>query len=229
MWELDCEESWALKNWCFWGVVLEKTLESPLDCKEIQPGHPKGNQSWIFIRRTDAEAETPILGHLMWSTYSSEKTLTLGKIEGGRRKGQQRMRWLDGIPTQWSWVWVNSGSWWWTRRPGVLQSVASQRVRLNWATELIVWATVHTNPHTHTHDSFRWRGKGLSHTVFSNHICQMPSISRQSSLLTLLPLWWCATTESHSWSLILSSHSGNSLMSLTSVITSILLTPKSKS
>ena len=131
--------------------------------------------------------------------------------------------------TQLTWVWVNSGSWWWTRRPGVLQSVASQRVRLNWATELIVWATVHTNPHTHTHDSFRWRGKGLSHTVFSNHICQMPSISRQSSLLTLLPLWWCATTESRSWSLILSSHSGNSLMSLTSVITSILLTPKSKS
>ena len=61
MWELDCKESWALKNWCFWTVVLEKTLESPLDCKEIQPVHPKGNQSWIFIRRTDVEGETPIL------------------------------------------------------------------------------------------------------------------------------------------------------------------------
>ena len=61
MWELDCEESWALKNWCFWTVVLEKTLESPLDCKEIQPIHPKGNQSWIFIGRTDARAEAPIL------------------------------------------------------------------------------------------------------------------------------------------------------------------------
>ena len=61
MWELDCEQSWELKNWCFWSVVLEKTLESPLDCKEIQPVHPKGNQSWIFIERTDAEAETPIL------------------------------------------------------------------------------------------------------------------------------------------------------------------------
>ena len=61
MWELDYKESWALKNWCFWTVVLEKTLESPLDCKEIQPVHPKGNQSWIFIRRTDVEAETPIL------------------------------------------------------------------------------------------------------------------------------------------------------------------------
>ena len=61
MWELDCGESWALKNWCFWTVVLEKTLESPLDCKEIQPVNPKGNQSWIFTERTDAEAETPIL------------------------------------------------------------------------------------------------------------------------------------------------------------------------
>ena len=61
MWELDCEESWELKNWCFWTVVLEKTLESPLECKEIQPVHPKGDQSWIFPGRTDAEAETPIL------------------------------------------------------------------------------------------------------------------------------------------------------------------------
>ena len=78
-------------------MVLEKTLESPLDCKEIQPVHPKGDQSWVFIGRTDAEAETPILGHLMRRTDSLEKTLMLGKTEGGRRRGQQRMRWLDGI------------------------------------------------------------------------------------------------------------------------------------
>ena len=97
MWELDCEESWVLKNWCFWTVVLEKTLESPLDCKEIQPVHPKGDQSWVFIGRTDAEAETPILWHLTWGTDSFEKTLMLGKIEGGRRRGWQRMIWLDGI------------------------------------------------------------------------------------------------------------------------------------
>ena len=90
-------ESWVTKNWCFWTVVLEKTLESPLDSKEIQPVHPKGNQSWIFIGRTDAEAETPILGHLMRRTDSLKKTLMLGKIEGGRRRGRQRMRWLDGI------------------------------------------------------------------------------------------------------------------------------------
>ena len=77
-------------------VVLEKTFESPLDCEEIQPVHPKGHQSWIFIGKTDIEAETPLLGHLMWRTDSFEKTLILGKIEVGRRRGQ-RMRWLDGI------------------------------------------------------------------------------------------------------------------------------------
>ena len=98
MQELDCKESWAPKNWCFWTVVLEKTLESPLDCKEIQPVNPKENQPWIFIGRTDVEAEAPILGHLMWRTDSLEKTLMLGKIEGRRRRGQQRMRCLDGIP-----------------------------------------------------------------------------------------------------------------------------------
>ena len=97
MWGLDYKESWALKNWCFWTVVLEKTAESPLDCKEIQPVHPKGKQSWIFVGRTDTEAETPILGYLMQRTDSLEKTLMRGKIKGRRRRGRQRMRWLDGI------------------------------------------------------------------------------------------------------------------------------------
>ena len=78
-------------------MVLEKTLESPLDCREIQPVHPKGDQSWVFIGRTHAEAETPILGHLMRRVDSFEKTLMLGKTEGRRRRGQQRMRWWDGI------------------------------------------------------------------------------------------------------------------------------------
>ena len=97
MWELDYKEGWAVENWCFWTVVLEKTLESPLDCKEIKPVIPKGNQSWIFIGRTDAEAETPILWLPMQRTDSLEKTLMLGKIEGRTRREQQRMRWLDGI------------------------------------------------------------------------------------------------------------------------------------
>ena len=97
MWELDHKEGWAPKNWCFWTVVLEKTLKSPLDSKEIKPVNPKGNQPWIFIRRTDAEAETPIFGYLMQRADSFEKTLILWKIEGRRRRGQQRMKWLDGI------------------------------------------------------------------------------------------------------------------------------------
>ena len=86
-----------LKNWCFWTVVWEKTPESPLDCKEIQPVHPKGNQSWIFIGRTDAEVEAPILWPPMRRANSLVKTLILGKIEGRRRRGWQRMRYLDGI------------------------------------------------------------------------------------------------------------------------------------
>ena len=98
MWELDCEEGWALKNWCFWTVVvLEKTLESPLDCKEIQPVHSEGDQPWDFFGRNDAKAETPVLWHLMWRADSLEKTLMLGGIGDRRRRGQQRMRWLDGI------------------------------------------------------------------------------------------------------------------------------------
>ena len=97
MWELDHKESCALKNWCFWTMVLEKTLESPLDCKDIQPVHPKGNQSWISTVKTDAEADTPVLWPPMQRVDSLEKTLMLGKDEGRRRRGRQRIRWLDGI------------------------------------------------------------------------------------------------------------------------------------
>ena len=92
MWKLDHKESWGLKNWCFWTVVLEKTLDSPSDCKEIQPVHPKRNQACIFIGRTDAEAEVRYFGHLIWRA-DSEKTLILGKTEGRRRRGRQRTRW----------------------------------------------------------------------------------------------------------------------------------------
>ena len=86
MWELDHKESLASKNWCFWTVVLKKTLESPFYCK-IQPVHPKGDQSWVFIGKTDFEAKTPIFGHMMWRADSFEKTLMLGKFEGRRRRG----------------------------------------------------------------------------------------------------------------------------------------------
>ena len=101
MWELDYKESWVLKNWCFWTVVLKKTPEGPLDCKEIQPVHPKGNQSWIFIGRTDAKPETPIFWLPDVRTDSLEKTLMLGKIEGRRKRGH---RGGDG--------WMASLTWW---------------------------------------------------------------------------------------------------------------------
>ena len=95
-WELDEKESWVLRDWCFWTVVLEKMLESPLDCKEIKPVHPKGNQSWIFIGRTNAEAQTPILGLPDGKNWLTGKDPDAGKTEGRRRSGWQRMRWLDG-------------------------------------------------------------------------------------------------------------------------------------
>ena len=97
MWELDSEESWALKNWCFWTVVLEKTLESPLDCKEIKQVNPKGNHPEYSLEGLRLKQKLQYFGHLTRRADSLEKTLMLGKIEGRRRRGRQRMRWLDGI------------------------------------------------------------------------------------------------------------------------------------
>ena len=97
MWELDCEESWALKNLCFWTVVLEKTLESPLDCKEIQPVHSKGDQPWVFFGRHDAKAETPVLWPPHVKSWLIGEDSDAGRDWGRRRRGWQRMRWLDGI------------------------------------------------------------------------------------------------------------------------------------
>jgi len=138
MWKLDCKESWAPKKWYFWTVVLEKTLESPLDCKEIQPIHSRGDQSWVFFGRTDAKAETSI--HF-WPPHV--KSWLIGKdSDAGRNWGQEEKGttehengWMAS-PTRWTWVWVNSGSCWWTGRPGVLQFMGSKRVRHDWVTEL---------------------------------------------------------------------------------------------
>ena len=143
----SCTMSWTpihgssgtllLKNCCFWTVVLEKTLESPLDCKEIQPVYPKGNQSWIFIGMTDAEAETPILWPSDAKNWFIGKDLDAGKDRRQEEKGTDR-GW-DGRMVSLSWwtgVWVSSRSWWWTGKPGMLQSMGSQRVRHDWATEL---------------------------------------------------------------------------------------------
>ena len=137
MWELDCEESWAPKNWCFWTVVLEKTLESPLDCKEIQPVHSKGDQPWDFFGGNDAEAETPVTLATSCEELTHWKRLWCWEGLGAGGKGDDRGwdGWMAS-PTRWMWVWVNSGRWWWTGRPGVLWFMGSKRVGHDWATEL---------------------------------------------------------------------------------------------
>ena len=134
-WTIRKADSWRI-NWCFWIVVLEKTLESPLECKEIKPFNSKGNQSWIFIGRTDAEAEAPILWPL------DAKNWLMGKDpDAGRDWRQEKATTEDEMVGwhRWTWVWANSGSWWWTGKPGVLQSTSHKdsdtTERLNW-TEL---------------------------------------------------------------------------------------------
>ena len=136
MWELDCEEGWVLKNWCFWTVVLEKTLESPLDCKEMQPVHSEGDQPWDFFGRNDAKAETPVL----WPPHA--KSWLIGKDwcweglgAGGKGDDRGWDGWMASL-THWTWVWVNSGVCWWTGRPGVLRFMGSKRSGHDWATEL---------------------------------------------------------------------------------------------
>ena len=116
MWELGHKESSALKNWCFWTMVLEKTLESSLDSKEIKPVHPKGNQSWIFIVRTDAKAETPILWPPYVKNWFIGKDPDVGKDWRQEEKGMTEDE-MVGWLTQWTWVWANSRSWWWTEKP----------------------------------------------------------------------------------------------------------------
>ena len=134
MWELDLKEGWV-KNWCFWTVVLEKTLESSLDCKEIKLINPKGNQSWIFFGRTDAEGESPILWPLDVKNQLTGKDSDVGKIEGRKRRGNRGWYGWKASLTQWTWIWGSFRRRWRTGKPGMLQSMGSQRVGHDWATE----------------------------------------------------------------------------------------------
>ena len=130
------KESWALKNWCSWTVMLEKTLESPLDCKEIQPLILKEISPEYSLEGMMLKLKLQYSGHLMWSTDSLEKTLCWESLKAGG-EGDYRGwdSWMASL-TWWTWVWVSSGSSWWTGKPGVLQSMGSQRVGHDWVTEL---------------------------------------------------------------------------------------------
>ena len=136
MWELDCEESWVPKNWCFWTVVLEKTLERPLNCREIQPVHPKGNQSWIFIGRTNAEAETPIL----WPP-DAKNWLIWKELDAGKDWGQEEKVTTEDEMVGWQ-HWLNGHEFKWTpelvmdKRGLACCSPWDRRVGHDWGTEL---------------------------------------------------------------------------------------------
>ena len=180
MWELDYKKSWLLNIWCFSTVVLEKTLESPLDCKKIQLVHPKGDQSWIFIGRTDAEA--PIL----WP--ADAKSQLIRKDPDARpwlrARGEGDDRGWDGwmaSPTQCTWVWASSGSWWWTGR-----SMGSQRVRHDWATELN-WQNFMQTTEFRMMFTTRWKGRW-------EDVWKKPGVTFQASAVSCF-LWWGSGTQ----------------------------------
>ena len=152
MWELDCKESWALRNWCFWTMVLEKTLQSPLDCKEIQSVHPKRDQSWVFIGRTAAKTEAPILWPPDVKNWLIWKDPDTGRLKAGR-EGDDRGcdGWMASL-TQWTWVWASSRSWWWTGKPGLLQSIGLQSVD---ATERLKWTKLNWSRCPRKHEVFQ--------------------------------------------------------------------------
>jgi len=136
MWELDYKESWVPKNWCFWAVVLKKTLESPLDCKEIQPVHSKGDQSWVFIGRTDVEAETSIL----WPP-DAKSWLIWEDSDAGKDWRQEETEMTEDVTVGWhhqfdGHEFEQALGWWQRAKPGMLQSKGSQRVEHDWETEL---------------------------------------------------------------------------------------------
>ena len=138
MWDLGYKQSWAPNNWCFWTVMLKKILKSPLDSKELRRVHPKGNQSWIFIGRTDAEAETLIVlppDGKNW-IFSWKRPWCWERLKAGREGNDSRWDGWTASLTRWTWVWASSENWWWTGKPGVLQSMGSERVWHDWAAEL---------------------------------------------------------------------------------------------
>ena len=136
MWELDCEENWGPKNWCFWTVVLEKSLESPLDCKEIQPVNPKGDKSWVFIGRMILNLKFQYLATWCEELPQWKRPWCWERLKAGGEGDDRGWNGWMPSPTGWTWVWPSSRRWWWTGKPGMLQSKGSQRLGHNWVTEL---------------------------------------------------------------------------------------------
>ena len=143
MWELEYKENWVPKNWCFWTLILEKTIESPLDCKEIPPVHPKENSPEYSLEGLMLKLKLQHFGHLTWRTDSLEKTLMLGKIEGGRKRGRQKMNGWMASPTQWTWVWVNSWSWWRTEKTSCCSPWGHKELDM---TEQLNWTELNWTP-----------------------------------------------------------------------------------
>ena len=178
MWELDYKESWAPNNWYFSAVVLQKTLESPLDCKEIQPVHPKGNQSWIFNGRPDAEAETPILWPPDELTHWKRLWFWERLKAGGEGDNRGWDVWMTS-PVRWTRVWASSGSWWWTGKPGMLRSMGSQSDMTEWLnwTECLSFTD---------YKSFR---VGAGHSVSLSPLHRVLSIWRVSAHVCSVKEW----------------------------------------
>ena len=144
MWELHHEESWSPKNWCFWTVALEKTLENPLDCKVIQPVNPKGNQSWYSLEELMLKLKLQYFGTWCKELTHWKRPWYWERLKAGREGDDRGWNGWMASPTWWTWVWASSGSWWWTGKPCMLQSRGSQRVRHDWATELKWYRWNHT-------------------------------------------------------------------------------------
>ena len=198
MWELNYTESLALKNWCFWSVVLEKTLESPLDCKEIQPAHPRGDQSWVFTGRTDVEAETPIL----WPP--DVKSWLIGKDpDGGKDWEREEKGTAEDEMVGWH-HWLNGHGYGWTpgvgdRQGCVLRFMVSQRVGHNWATELN--RTEWTSGFFYLNCAVKcsWsEPQDSSQSSFHFLYRDSPSLSAKDimNLISVLTIWWCLSAES---------------------------------